>query len=303
MLTLLKPPTLRPGDRVAVVAPAGHCPARTLDLGRHALERLGLEVLVPVGAERSDPTYLAGSDEYRVSCFNAALQDPAIKAVLCARGGYGSLRILPELLYARLRLSPKALVGFSDLTALLFACHWRAGVVCFHGPTVSCLAEAHPESIQSLWTAVSSTEPLVFHFSEAVCLRPGIAVGSVLGGNLTTLCHLVGTPFLPPLSGRILFLEDRGEALYRIDRMLTHLIHSGYLGGVAGLILGDFSQCGPREELERLVQERLAFSSCPILAGVPVGHLRANLTLPLGLTATLDAESCTLTYHETATAP
>jgi muramoyltetrapeptide carboxypeptidase len=113
----------------------------------------------------------------------------------------------------------------------------------------------------------------------------------------------VGTPFLPPLSGRILFLEDRGEALYRIDRMLTHLIHSGYLGGVAGLILGDFSQCGPREELERLVQERLAFSSCPILAGVPVGHLRANLTLPLGLTATLDAESCTLTYHETATAP
>jgi muramoyltetrapeptide carboxypeptidase len=176
-------------------------------------------------------------------------------------------------------------------------------LVCYHGPTVSTLATSDEETIESLWTALSSSASVDLLFAEAVCLRSGRSEGAVIGGNLTTLIHLLGTPFLPPLSGAILFLEDRGEKLYRIDRMLTQLIHSGLAQEISGLILGDFSENGPRDELNDLVQERFASTSFPILSGAPVGHGRRNLTLPLGLPATLDAGAGTLTYHQSATAP
>ncbi|UCG14552.1 MAG: LD-carboxypeptidase [Deltaproteobacteria bacterium] len=301
MPTLVKPAPLRPGDLVGVVAPASPCPAQEIEAGRSVLEKLGLRVAMRVDEEDFRPGYLAGSDEYRASSFNKSIQDPEIKALFCLRGGYGSLRILSSLSYEQLRLTPKPVVGFSDLTALLLACHGRAGVVCFHGPTVSSLAKIDPESVESLWTALSSTEPIALHFPKAVCLRPGKALGPVLGGNLTTLCHLLGTVFFPALSGTILFLEDRGEPLYRIDRMLTQLIHVNSLVGLAALMLGDFSESGPRQELDELVQERLKSTSFPIISGVPVGHEERNLTLPLGLSASLDTDSSTLTYHQVAT--
>jgi muramoyltetrapeptide carboxypeptidase len=303
MLSLIKPPALKPGDRVGIVAPASPCTAQELQVGCSILEELGLELSMGSDCEDSPIKYLAGDDRCRASRFNEFVQDPSIKALFCTRGGYGSMRILPHLSYEQLRAGPKALIGFSDLTALLLACHWKAGLVCFHGPTVSTLATADPESVESLWTALTSPEPLTFNFSEGLCLRPGTAVGSVLGGNLTTLCHLLATEFLPSLSDCILFLEDRGEPLYRIDRMLTQLLHSGFLSTVAALVLGDFSESGPRHELNDLILERLAPIPIPILSGVAVGHQQRNLTLPLGLSATLDAAAATLTYHQPATEP
>ncbi len=286
-----------------MLAPASPCPVNELETGCAILEKLGLEVVVDVGSESLQSGYLAGSDEYRASRFNQFIQDPEIRALLCARGGYGSLRILPELLYDSLRSAPKALVGFSDITALLLACHRQTGLVCFHGPTVSTLATADQNTVDSLWKALSVTEPVQLHFPEALCLKPGSCVGTVLGGNFTTLNHLLGTDFFPSFAGAILFLEDRGEPTYRIDRMLTQLLHTGFFGDVAGLILGDFSENGPRDELNELVQERLASTSFPILSGVPIGHEQQNLTLPLGLPATLDAGAGTLTYHQAATTP
>lgn len=303
MLDLLRPPPIRPGDRVGLLAPASPCPANEVEAGCAILQKLGLEVVINVGPEDFKPGYLAGSDEYRASCFNEFVQDSVIKGLFCARGGYGSPRILPRLDYEQLRRTPKAIVGFSDLTALLLSCSHQAGVVTFHGPTASSLAAADSESVQSLWTALSSAEPIVLHLSDALCLRHGKAVGSVFGGNLTTLCHLLGTPFLPPLSECILFLEDRGEAMYRIDRMLTQLILTGALDNLSALILADFSDSGPRHQLNELVQELLASTSFPIISGVPVGHERRNLTLPLGLVATLDTDAGILAYHEAATAP
>jgi len=303
MQTLHKPPPLRPGDLIGVLAPASPCPADELEAGCTILKQLGLEIVTAVWNEDFQPGYLAGSDEYRASRFNEFVENSDIKGIVCARGGYGSLRILSEVSYDLLKLTPKALVGFSDITGLLLACYGKTGLVCFHGPTVSTLATADQESVDSLWTALSSTDPLELHFPEAVCLRPGRVEGSVLGGNFTTLNHLSGTSFLPPLSGAVLFLEDRGEPMYRIDRMLTQLLHAGLLNEIAGLILGDFSESGPRDELNYLVQERLASTSFPILSGAPVGHERRNLTLPLGLAATLDAGTRTLTYHQAATAP
>ena len=303
MTTLIKPPRLRPGDRVGVLAPASPCPVNELESGCLILEKMGLEVVVDVGSESLQSGYLAGSDEYRTSRFNQFIQDPAIRGLFCARGGYGSLRILPELSYDRLRSTPKPLVGFSDITALLLACHRQTGLVCFHGPTVSTLATADQDTVDSLWKALSSTEPIQVHFPEALSLKPGSSVGTVLGGNFTTLSHLLGTDFLPSFAGAILLLEDRGEPTYRIDRMLTQLLHTGFFGDIAGLILGDFSESGPRDELNELVQERLASTSFPILSGVPIGHEQQNLTLPLGLPATLDAGAGTLTYHQAATTP
>ena len=303
MLTLIKPPSLRPGDRVGVLSPASPCPAQELEAGCVILKKLGLEVVSHAGGESFQPDYLAGSDEYRASRFNEFVQDPEIKGILCARGGYGSLRILPDIAYEQLRATPKSLVGFSDITALLLACHVKTGLVCYHGPTVSTLATSDQETIESFWRALSSNATVELLFAEAVCLRLGRCEGPVLGGNLTTLIHLLGTSFLPSLAGAILFLEDRGEKLYRIDRMLTQLIHTGLAQEISGLILGDFSENGPRDELNDLVQERFASASFPILSGAPVGHGRRNLTLPLGLPATLDAGAGTLTYHQSATAP
>jgi muramoyltetrapeptide carboxypeptidase len=303
MPTLIKAPSLRPGDRVGVLSPASPCPAHELEAGCAILQQLGLNVISHQDGDASQPDYLAGSDQYRASRFNQFVQDPEIKGLLCARGGYGSLRILPDIAYEQLQATPKSLVGFSDITALLLACHFKTGLVCYHGPTVSTLATSDQETIDSFWTALSSSAPLELLFAEAVCLKAGSCEGSVLGGNLTTLIHLLGTSFLPSLTGAILFLEDRGERLYRIDRMLTQLIHSGLAQEISGLILGDFSENGPRDELNDLVQERFASNSFPILSGAPVGHGRRNLTLPLGLPATLDTGAATLTYHQTATAP
>lgn len=288
---------------MAVLAPASSCPADELEAGCSILEALGLKVVLNLPGNGSYPRYLAGSDLERAARFNESLEDAAIKALFCARGGYGSLRILPRLAYDRFRYSPKAVIGFSDLTSLLFACHWHGGLISFHGPTVSTLARSDEASVQSLWAALAGDSPMELHFPEALCLRPGKAVGAVLGGNLTTICHLVGTRFLPPLSGRILFIEDRGESLYRIDRMLTQLLLSNSLAGVAALLLGDFTQSGSRKKLNQLVLERLESTAFPVVSGIPVGHGGSNRTLPLGLTATLDADACTLTYHLAATMP
>jgi len=302
MSKLLRPPRLRPGDRVGVVTPASPCPAADLEAGCAVLARLGLHVTVDAGAEYR-LRYLAGSDAERAARFNRALADGALNGLFCSRGGYGSMRILPQLSYDVLHRSPRAIVGFSDLTALLSACYRHAGVVSFHGPTVATLPSSDEESLASFWNALASDEPVTVQFPEPICLRPGEAVGPVLGGNLTMVCHLVGTRFFPSLEGAILFIEDRHEAPYRIDRMLTHLIEAGLLSGLVGLMVGSFTECGSPDELLELFRERLAPFTFPVAFGLPVGHGSRNLTLPFGLTATLDAGAGRLTYHQAATAP
>jgi muramoyltetrapeptide carboxypeptidase len=302
MRRLLRPPRLRPGDKVGVVTPASPCPTKDLEAGCAVLAHLGLQVTLNAGAKYR-LHYLAGSDKERAARFNESLANGALKGLLCSRGGYGSMRILPQLSYDLLRRSPRAIVGFSDLTALLSACYRQAGVVSFHGPTVSTLPTSDEESIASFWNALAGDEPVTVQFPEPTCLKPGEAVGPVLGGNLTMLCHLVGTRFLPPLKGAILFMEDRKEEPYRIDRMLTHLIEAGILSGVAGLMVGSFTECGSPDEILELFRERLAPFTFPVALGLPVGHGNRNLTIPFGLVATLDAEAGRLTYHQAATAP
>jgi muramoyltetrapeptide carboxypeptidase len=291
----LKPPRLGPGSVIGIAAPAGPVDPERLRQGVAVLNARGFEVAVPEDLLAAQG-FLAGGDAHRAGILNRLLADPGIDAVMCARGGYGSLRILPLLDYDRLSADPKVLIGFSDITALLAAVSARCRLVVFHGPMVTTLADASDKTVSGLLEAVASDRPVVVRSEGAATLRPGSASGAVCGGNLTTLCHLLGTPFAPRFRNRILFLEERGEAPYRIDRMLVHMRAAGCFDGIKGMLLGSFEGCGPPEEILEIVMDVLQGVEVPILAGLESGHGEPNLTLPLGARAVLDAGRRIVTF-------
>lgn len=210
------------------------------------------------------------------------------------------MKLLPLLDFEAIRAKPKILVGFSDITALLIAIHNSCRMVTFHGPLVTTLRKDNGESCSALIGAISSSTPLLLKASEPVVLSPGHASGTLIGGNLSSLCHLVGTPYEPRFEGGLLFLEDRGEAPYRIDRMLSQLSLSGHLDGVAGVILGSFVDCGPLTDIHAIVREAFRHTHAPILGGFELGHGRHNLTVPIGLEAKMDTEDGSLRFAEPA---
>ena len=292
----LLPRRLRSGSVIGVAAPASPFVPDVLERGVQVLREMGFEVRYSEDLFDSCG-YLAGSDEHRAAAFNRLVVDPQIDAIMCARGGYGSLRILPLLDYAGVAEHPKAVIGFSDITALLWALYSRCGLVGFHGPLVTTLADAAAADRCALWNAVASEEHLRLRFETAAVIRPGRTRAPVAGGNLTTLCHLLGTPYAPAFRDHILFLEDRGEAPYRLDRMLTQMKMAGCFDGMQGLVLGRFEDCGAREEVWRVVAEVFGEADWPILAGVDAGHSGPNVTIPLGVEAVLDAEGRTLVFE------
>jgi muramoyltetrapeptide carboxypeptidase len=289
------PPAMRQGDVIGIAAPAS--PAQ-----REALDR-GVQILLDWGfAIRSSETplacegYLAGSDDDRARELMELFLDPSVKAILCARGGYGSPRLLPLLDYEKIRQYPKPIVGFSDITALLCALSERCGWVTFHGPMVTTLADSDAESRQALYASLLSGVPPVIRPRDGTTLRTGVATGPLVGGNLSTLCHLLGTPYEPAWKGRILFIEDRGEPLYRIDRMLTHLKLAGCLDRLAGLVVGDFEGVERPADVWQVVMSLVKGAGYPVAGGFPVGHGPSNHTLALGMPAVLDAGAPSLGF-------
>jgi muramoyltetrapeptide carboxypeptidase len=281
---------------IGVAAPAGPFERPVFERGRRALCEMGFEVVVPPEAFAA-AGFLAGPDAQRAALFNRLISDPAVDAVICARGGYGCLRILPHIDYDAAARDPKPVIGFSDVTALLWALYARAGLIGFHGPLVTTLADASAADRHLLRSAVMDAERLHLGFEDAVALRPGTARGPLAGGNLTTLCHLLGTPYAPVFRDHILFLEERGEAPYRIDRMLTQMRMAGCFEGMRGLVLGSFTDCGDEAELRRVLAEAFDDADGPILAGVGAGHGEANATLPLGAEVVLDADGRRLDFE------
>ncbi len=299
-----RPPALRAQDTVAVVAPAG------------PFDRASFEAGLRVLAERYRPVfddgcfartrYLAGDDGRRLEELTAALADDAVKAVFTARGGYGSMRILSNL-WAKLRvagLPPKPLVGFSDITALHLAFQ-AAGWVSIHGPVVTQLGTQPRAVVDRLFrlleSPATSAPPL-----SGTPLVAGIAEGPLLGGNLSVLTRLLGTPYLPSLEGAVLLLEDVGERPYRLDRMWTHLALAGVFDQVRGIALGEFIDCEEpngdyrsRDVLAALAAE----AGLPCVGGFPIGHGAANLAVPLGGRVRLEADAGTLAFLEPAVAP
>ena len=280
------------------------------------VESLGFKV--KPGAHLFDREgYLAGSDAARADDLNAMFADDGVDAIWCVRGGYGASRILPALDYALMQRKPKALIGYSDITALHMAIHRHAGLVTFHGPVA--FRAFTPYSLgelkRVLWTGETPVRlggPPPFERAEGrvdwenrvATLVPGTARGRLLGGNLCLMSHLCGTPYFPDLRGAILFLEDVEEAYYRIDRMLTQLWLSGALAGVAGVAFGKFTNCNSspfflqNRPLDDILAERCRALGVPAVSGIMVGHIEDQTTLPVGCLAELDADAGTLTLLE-----
>lgn len=297
---VVKAPKLRQGDTVGIAAPAGPFERDAFDRGVAVLEKIGFKVKIPEGIlEQKD--YLAGSDAHRAKQLMALFKDPAVRAIFCARGGFGSIRILPLLDFEAIAANPKIFIGFSDVTTLLAAFYHRLGLVTLHGPLVTTLGKSTERTRNALTQTITSDKPVTLIPSAPVALHPGYASGPVLGGNLTNMCHLIGTPYEPDLKGAILLLEDHGEAPYRIDRMLCHMRLSGRLKDIAGLALGYFKDCGDLDSVYDIVKDNFAGRGIPILAGFQIGHDTENLTVPIGLRGILDTESGMLRFDAPAT--
>jgi muramoyltetrapeptide carboxypeptidase len=247
--------------------------------------------------------YLAGHDDDRLADLNLALGDPAMRAVLCTRGGYGAQRLVDRIDMAAVRSDPKVVLGFSDITALQLALWRGARLATVHGPGAAWLAERTGEaSADSLRAALMTDAParvLARGDEETSPLRiPGPEVtGPLLGGNLSVLAATVGTPDMPDLRGAVLLLEEVNEPPYKVDRMLLHLRRSGSLDGVAAVAVGQFTNCADDwpTSIVDVLGDHLAALPVPVLGGLPIGHGRDQLTVALGARATLDVASSTLT--------
>lgn len=296
---------LRRGDRVGIVAPSGPVPADRLEAGLAVLRGWGLEPVVfpHVLAPHPSLAHLASEDEHRVRDFEEAWCDPSLAAVVSARGGYGTQRVLDGLDWDRLRAAaPKVFVGYSDLTVLHEAIAQRLGLATLHGPMTATLSFIEDEATREHMRRSLFTPEEVLQIGPTPVTRtvvPGRAHGVTLGGNLALLAAERGTPHArPSAAGAIVLLEDIDQPPYSLDRLLTQLLRSGWFDGVAGIALGSWTACGDPEEVDVVLRERLEPLGVPLVADLGFGHGPSTPTLPLGVPAVLDADARTLTYDE-----
>jgi muramoyltetrapeptide carboxypeptidase len=299
----LIPPPLRPGDRVGVVAPAGPVRRRAIARGLAVLRERGF-VVVP-GAHLFDRrAYLAGTDRDRAADLNRMLADESIRAVWFARGGYGSHRIVEEIEFGPLRRRAKWLIGYSDVTVLQAAAWRRLGLASLQGPMVTQLGERGAYDTRSLWRALSG-DALEYSLPARAVLRSGRAARApIVGGCLSPLVALLGTPYMPPTAGTILFWEEVNEEPFRIDRMLAQLRLAGVLRKLAGMIVGRLVGCrarrpGHQVALARILSTHLEGTRYPVVIDFPAGHCAGKKTLPLGREAVLDTASRRLRFAAT----
>jgi muramoyltetrapeptide carboxypeptidase len=301
MTEVRRPRRLERGDRVAVVAPAGPLSAERLNDGTEYLREWGLEVEVMPSAlaKHEQLPYLAGEDAVRVADFRAAWLDPSVKAVFAGRGGYGVQRLLQHLDLDELAPVDKIFVGFSDITALHEAFNAR-GLVTVHSPMAASVGQLRaPESRDRLRDLLFSPESVkdLLDPIGARTVVAGTAEGRLLGGNLALLAASIGTPTYARPAG-IVVLEDVSEDGYRVDRLLTQLLRSGWFEEVSGLVIGDFSESEDQGLVAEVVRERLEPLGLPMVQGAAIGHEDINLAIPLGLPVRLDATAGTLTPLE-----
>ncbi|NUR85258.1 MAG: LD-carboxypeptidase [Nonomuraea sp.] len=300
MTPFVQPRALRPGDRVAVVAASSPANQVKLDGGLRALRAAGLEpdVFPSARATGTEYDYLAGDDRLRAEDFTAAMADPGYAAVFLACGGYGAQRTLELVDWSRIDPGrPRAVIGYSDVTALLEAIAVKLGWVSFYGPNLATDAThegagsyAYDQLMKTLTGGVTELS-----FPDARTITPGVAEGVTVGGCASLLAASIGSDTSLPAKGAILFLEDVDELLFRLDRILTQLRRASYSDGVAGVLLGTFTECGDPRDVERLLVDRFADLGVPVLAGADIGHNVPTQTLPLGVPARLDTDSGTLT--------
>jgi muramoyltetrapeptide carboxypeptidase len=302
----IQPPSLKKGDTICIVAPAGPVEQREgLKQGVLTLERMGFRVQFDERIFQSF-RYLAGEDFERAEELMRAFEDPSVRAIIPLRGGYGCARLIPLLQEKRLRHNPKIFMGFSDLTTLHLFFRRRFGWITIHGPTAisPALGSIQPDQekhLVSLWTDPEYRPTLSFPQLET--LFPGEAEGILTGGCLSIIAASIGTAYEIKTEGKILFIEDQGEPPYRLDRMLMHLYLADKLQPLAGIVLGNFLDCEPAQgaytALDAL-REILVKIKVPVIANFPAGHGEDNWAMPLGTKVRINANDRTMSFLDAA---
>lgn len=301
----LKPARLNFGDTIGLIAPASPPQdPQAIDRAVAALEKFGFKVKLGENV-RARNGFLAGGDAGRAADVMAMFADPAVNAIFCLRGGYGSVRILDLLDFKIIRRHPKIFVGYSDLTSFHGELQKQTNLISFHAPMAGALAAADlPEFTRAtFFRTLMEAKPAGsicagYDKKDVSTLRCGVAEGRLLGGNLSVLCADIGTRFEPKFSGRILFLEDVGERPYRLDRLLTQLLNAGVFDKVAGVAIGVNHDCEEKtpasgeytQSSADVFAERLSSLKIPVVTGLPFGHVELNAALPVGAKATLDGD-------------
>jgi muramoyltetrapeptide carboxypeptidase len=305
--TIIKPLRLHLGDTVGLIAPASIVNSEDIAAAQRCIAGLGLKV--KLGAHILDTYgYLAGKDVDRAEDINAMFTDKSVKAIIAMRGGWGCNRILPLLNYTSIRTHPKILIGYSDITSLLLAINTRSRLITFHGPVAtSTWNQFTVDYFQRLLfngEAVTMENP---HTSEiqVEIIVPGKARGKLVGGNLSVLSAMVGSPYLPSWNKNILFVEDIGEDVYRIDRMLTQLKNAGILNQISGFIFGQCTNCTPGEQpnftLQQVLEDHIIPLKIPAWYGSMIGHIKDKFTIPVGLEVEINANTGTIQMLDSAT--
>ncbi len=315
-VTNAKPKRLKQGDTIGLIAPSTNVMEdEAIYFAKDILLSFGFKVKFAKHLfDRFG--YLAGKDRDRAADLNQMFADKSVDAIFCLRGGYGSPRMLPYLDYDLIANNPKVLIGYSDVTALLNAIYARTGLITFHGPlahqsfteyTLKNFKKVLFEANKNIQLAAPPPFEIVEGQAEKdnrlTVISPGVAKGKLIGGNLSLMVKLVGTPYEPDYKGKILILEDVEEQPYRIDGMLTHLLLAGRLSQVVGIVFGKCSDCkasGNSLSIEQVIRDRLGDLNIPVLKGMMIGHIDDMATLPIGAMATLDASKKQLILDESA---
>lgn len=300
----IKPKALQPGARVMMIAPASSPGEESIDEAIEAVTALGYEVVESPNL-RKVRGFLAGTDEERLSDFHLAWSDSSVDGIWCVRGGYGSKRLLPRVRWDIIQNNPKVFIGYSDITALHNAIFFMTGLTTFHGPVgtsdYTSFTKDHlriltdpglsefPLGLSQDNTESGETDP-DFRYKT---IREGEAIGQLVGGNLSLLASMCGSPWLPSFAGKIVFLEDVGEHPYRIDGMFTQLLHSTDISEAAGIVHGIYNNCAQEEpekqDLEEVIFQTLGHLPCPQGYGFSFGHIADQVTLPMGIYARMDS--------------
>lgn len=312
MKKCLKPKSLAPGDTIGLITPSSSITEKKLEKAIANMKMLGLKVKLGKHIKAING-YLAGTDEQRLEDLHNMFADDEVDGIWCIRGGYGLGRILPEINYKLIKKNPKVLIGYSDTTALLLAVYQKTGLICFHGPLASSefsdYAVKHlknvlinPQMSYTISHAKDSddSEDTAYH---SKVIRPGKAKGKLVGGNLTLVAAAVGTDFQPKFKNKLVFIEDIGEKPYRLDRMFTQVLQGTDLHKAAGIILGVFEDCQAKESdrslsLMEMLEDRLGHLDMPIIYGLSFGHIKNQMTLPLGIEAEIDTARRTVRLLE-----
>ncbi len=313
---VVKPPRLRKGDTVGIVAPAGFISDNHFERSINNLEELGFRVKY---TDRlfGRHGYFAGDDETRARDLESMFADPVVKGIFCVRGGWGCARILPHFNFDIVKKNPKAFIGFSDITALSYALFVKTGLVTFHGVNSATSFNEYttvnfkrvlvnPAPGTKLYAADEERTGSEYQIRV---IRSGTATGQLVGGNLSIMVSMLGTPYDIDTTGKLIFIEEVREEPYRIDRMLTQMRKAGTFSGAAGVILGVFRDCHPRNEdspgfsLQEVLYDRLHDLNIPVIYGMSFGHIVNKLTFPVGIRAELNTVHRQITLLEEAVLP